>query len=268
MKQLRSLFLAVCAIAFSIPVYGQKDTLTKDGLYLKYNSPYYHDKTGDILDLLLAQRKDKSIVVPKPTDADIVRGTFATSTKAIGLQYKHLPQYIISEAFGLNDSNNPKELLWTTNNSITSQWIHEDGECILFMQCSGDKPSVNGKVPEADRTKYKLPEEYLYGWIKPSVNVEPMSLKKVTEEEKEEIKKKITFWTPEKAKEVFNAQYVITYPIKSEKSVYMGKYTHKMDLMMIKWEEHLTVSFLLTKKGYKQIDKYLKEVEEAFRFED
>ena len=41
-----------------------------------------------------------------------------------------------------------------------------------------------------------------------------------------------------------------------------------MDLMMIKWEEHLTVSFLLTKKGYKQIDKYLKEVKEAFRFED
>ena len=264
MKQLRSLFLAVCAIAFSIPVYGQKDTLTKDGLYLEYNLPFYR---SDPLKLMEAMNQNKEL--DSPADEDMIRGILDRATKAIGLKYKALPQYIISEQFGLcYPPANPKELLWTTGNSIDSQWIHEDGECILFLKCSGDKPSINGKVPEADRTKYKLPEEYLYGWIKPSVNVEPMSLKKVTEEEKEEIKKKITFWTPEKAKEVFNAQYVITYPIKSKKSVYMGKYTHKMDLMMIKWEEHLTVSFLLTKKGYKQIDKYLKEVEEAFRFED
>ena len=82
------------------------------------------------------------------------------------------------------------------------------------------------------------------------------------------IKKKITIWSPEKAKETVNAQYVITYPIKSKKSVYMGKYIHKLDLMMIKWGERLTVSFLVTKKGNKNIEKYIKDVEEAFWFED
>ena len=41
-----------------------------------------------------------------------------------------------------------------------------------------------------------------------------------------------------------------------------------MDLMMIKWGEHLTVSFLVTKKGNKNIEKYIKDVEEAFWFED
>ena len=43
-----------------------------------------------------------------------------------------------------------------------------------------------------------------------------------TEEEMERIKKKITMWPPEKAKETFNAQYVITYPIKKQESGIYG----------------------------------------------
>ena len=38
--------------------------------------------------------------------------------------------------------------------------------------------------------------------------------------------------------------------------------------MMIKWGERLTVSFLVTKKGNKNIEKYIKDVEDAFWFED
>ena len=56
--------------------------------------------------------------------------------------------------------------------------------------------------------------------------------------------------------------------IKNEKSIYMDLYMHKMDLTMIKWGERLTVSFLVTKKGNKNIKKYIKDVEDAFWFED
>ena len=94
------------------------------------------------------------------------------------------------------------------------------------------------------------------------------SFNKTTEEEMQEIKKKINIWSPQKAKKTFNAQYVITYPIENENSVYMGKYTHKLELKMIKWGQNLTVSFLVTKKGNKNINKYIKDVEEAFWFED
>jgi hypothetical protein len=61
---------------------------------------------------------------------------------------------------------------------------------------------------------------------------------------------------------------VITYPIKNPKAVYMGKYTHEMDLFMVKWGGILSVSFLVTEKGNKNIQKYIKDVENAFWFED
>lgn len=260
----RKLFLTICVITYLIPAFGQKDTLTTDGLYLNYNSPYYRDREGTRLELALEKLKNENIILPIPKDADMVRGELARQTKCIGLTYKALQQYIISEAFGLNfPEDNPIELLWTTGSVITSQWIHEDGECILFIKCSGGKPLM--KNP--NKSINKLPEN-VFGWIKDKVNVEPITLRKITEEEIEKTKKKITFWTPEKAKETFNAQYVITYPIKSRKSVYMGKFKHKQDLMMIKWGEHLTVSFLVTRKGKRNIDKYIKDVEEAFWFED
>lgn len=117
-----------------------------------------------------------------------------------------------------------------------------------------------------DKSITKLPKER-FCWIKQALGMGSF-LAKPTEEEMEKINKEINIWSPRKAKKVFNAQHVISYPIKNEKSVYMGRYTHKMDLTMIKWGEHLTVSFLVTKKGNKNIDKYIKDVEEAFWFED
>ena len=261
MNNIKRLLSIICVIVYLIPVYGQKDTITAEGLYLKYNIPSYHKSnltTRDTVKIL-----DGEMDSPAPKDSDMERGELARQTKFIGLTYKALPQYIISETFHLLPPENPKELIWTADGIITSQWIHEDGECILFIKCSGDRPIEMKTNKSIDR----LPRS-MFEWIRERLNVTPMSFKKITEKEIQEIKKKITMWPPEKAKETFNAQYVITYPIKSKKSVYMGKYTHKMDLMMTKWGEHLTVSFLVTKKGNKNIEKYIKDVEEAFWFED
>ena len=266
MDNIRKLFLMICTIAYLIPVYGQKDTITADGLYLKYNIPSYHRSNLTMQDI--KKILDGEMDSPAPKDSDMERGELARQTKFIGLTYKVLPQYIISETFHLLPPENPKELIWTADGIITSQWIHEDGECILFIKCSGmDKRIIKGEELKPNKTIDKLPRN-VFGWIKDKLNVTPMSLTEITEEEIQEIKKKITMWSPEKAKETFNAQYVITYPIKSKKSVYMGKYTHKMDLMMTKWGEHLTVSFLVTKKGNRNIEKYIKDVEDAFWFED
>ena len=256
----------ICIIVYLIPVYGQKDTITADGLYLKYNTPSYHRSNLTMQDI--KKILDDEMDSPAPKDSDMERGELARQTKCIGLTYKVLPQYIISETFYLSTHTSPKELLWTACSIITSQWIHEDGECILFIKCSGiNKQIIKGKEIKPNKSIDRLPIN-VFGRLREKLNVTPMSFKEITEEEIQEIKKKINMWPPEKAKETFNAQYVITYPIKSKKSVYMGKYTHKMDLMMTKWGEHLTVSFLVTKKGNKNIEKYIKDVEEAFWFED
>lgn len=258
MNNLKKLFLIVCIIMYLIPVYGQKDTITADGLYLKYNTPV-HQGSG-LTALTMERIKNKDLYVGPSNDSDIIRGELDRATKHIGLTYKILSQYIISETFSLKDPPaNPIELHITTNNVITSQWIHEDGECILFFKCPGMKTKI-------DRSITELPKEPFY-WIKQALGMGSF-LKYPTEEEMEKIKKKITIWTPRKAKKIFNAQYVITYPIENEKSVYMNRYTHKMDLTMIKWGEKLTVSFLVTKNGEMNINKYIKDVEKAFRFKN
>ena len=236
MNAIKKLFSITCIIAYLIPVYGQEDTLTANGLYLKYNNSFADSISTQAMEL-------------------------NRTTKRIGLTYKAPPQYVISDLICLigTQISNPAELLRTTNNGITSQWTHKDGECILFIKCFGLKSWIDksiDQIPQSD-----------FDWIKQTLGI-GFSLNKTTEQEMREIKKKINIWSPEKAKKTFNAQYVITYPIKNKKAVYMGKYVHKLELKMIKWGEDLTVSFLVTKKGNKNIEKYIKDVEEAFWFED
>ena len=100
------------------------------------------------------------------------------------------------------------------------------------------------------------------------MNVTRIDLREITDEEIDKIKKRITVWSRSEAEEVFNARYVITYPIRSRKSVYMGKYSHKFDMIILKWTSSLTVSFLVTKKGQRHLDQYIEDVKSAFRFED
>ena len=247
----------ICFIAYLIPVCGQNDAITKDGLYLKYNTPYYGGSSS--IKLTVEFLRDPNFRADPPNDSDMVRGELDRATKCTGLTYNPLPQYIISETFGLSSSPaNPIELRITANNVITSQWIHEDGECILFIKCTGMKSRINKSIDEIPKSTFD--------WIKYTLGMGSF-LTRITEEQMREVQKQISIWTPEKARETFNAQYVITYPIKNEKAVYMDRYMHKLELIMIKWGENLTVSFLVTEKGNENIDKYIKDVEGAFRFE-
>ena len=284
MKTLSQLLFALCAVLFPLFVYAQEDTLNADGLFPKYNLPSY--KENGLTNLTMEQIRNGDISSEKPDDSDIIRGELLRSTQSIGLIYEIPSYYVASEMFYLQfPPVNPNELLLTTDSEITSQWIHEDGECILFIKCSG-----SAKVPKTQKVlgtdgRYTVkfqwvnkdsvidklvdlfPDE-LYLGLKRRLTVSPTSLKEITPEEKESLKQQVTFWSRSEAEDVFNAQYVITYPIKSKHSVYMGKYTHVYDLIMLKWGEHLTVSFLVTKKGKRHLDQYIEDVKGAFRFED
>ena len=48
----------------------------------------------------------------------------------------------------------------------------------------------------------------------------------------------------------------------------MDKYSHKLQLKMIKWGQDFSISFLVTKNREKNINKYISDVEKAFWFED
>ena len=258
MIHILKLFFALCAVLFPLFVYAQEDMLNADGLFPKYNKrdyqmpmfirehPELKEKWFGKLNILKLKESDKII-------------SLDTVVARIGLTYKRFPQYIISESFGLKSPPvNSDELRCTVGQFISSQWIHEDGECILFIKCGGPVPDKS-----VDRIF-----ENVYNWIRSKMNVTRIDLREITDEEIDKIKKRITVWPRSKAEEVFNARYVITYPIRSRKSVYMGKYSHKFDMIILKWTSSLTVSFLVTKKGQRHLDQYIEDVKSAFRFED
>ena len=257
MKTLSQPLFALCAVLFPLFVYAQEDTLNADGLFPKYNLPSY--RGNGLFRLTMEQIRNGDTFVETPKDSDRERGVLDTISNKIGLTYKKLPQYIISENFHLKSfPDNPDELCCTAGEVITSQWIHEDGECILFMKCE-DSPGedVNGRIPKN-----------VYNWIRSKMNVTRIDLREITDEEIDKIKKRITVWSRSEAEEVFNARYVITYPIRSRKSVYMGKYRHRLDWILLKESGSLTVSFLVTRKGQRHLDQYIEDVKGAFRFED
>ena len=250
-------FLALCAVLFPLFVYGQEDTLNADGLFPKYNKrdyqmpmfirehPELKEKWFGKLNILKLKESDKII-------------SLDTVVARIGLTYKRFPQYIISESFGLKSPPvNSDELRCTVGQFISSQWIHEDGECILFI--TGNQIS--------DDATHRIPKN-VYNWIRSKMNVTRIDLREITDEEIDKIKKRITVWSRSEAEEVFNARYVITYPIRSRKSVYMGKYRHRLDWILLKGSGSLTVSFLVTRKGQRHLDRYIEDVKSAFRFED
>ena len=195
------------------------------------------------------------------TDEPVFRdGEMDRATKAIGLNYKLPKGYTMTGAFDLQyPPANPIELKRTTVGAKAAKWRHEDKECILFIECAGAKTIIDKSIDEVP--------EYVFFWIRRTLNMDYSDIK-TTDEQMEKLKKYIRIWPPLKSQKVFNAQYVITYPIKDKKAVYQGKYRHRLDYIIVKWGESLTVSFLLTRKGYRNIDKYIKDVEGAFWFDD
>ena len=265
MKTLSQLLFALCAVLFPLFVYAQEDTLNADGLFPKYNRPTYRmsEYEWQNIDKILSGELQPST----PVDSDMIRGAFQRAARIMELDYKVPPQYIISERFGLREPPiNPLELHRSVNNLITTQWIHEDGECILFIKCNGDRPQIGLKEPRPDKSLHEIPKP-VYTWAR-QVFGEGLFLDKMSDRDIEELKKRIDIWPEEEAEEVFNAHYVLTYPVKNKKAVYMGKYTHKMNMVIIKWGDRMTVSFLVTKKGKRHLDRYIEDVKGAFRFKD
>ena len=235
----RALLLIVCTIAYLLPAYGQSDTAIPEGI----NPKYEH--------------------------VSILPENFYRGTRNLLLTFKVPNHYLATEGFVLEDPPaDPKEVLKIIGRTFVSKWIHKDGECILFIECSGLNLIECGRIhAPINKSIDELPQ-FRLNCINYRTGVGKYNLVDPTEKEMKKLKKIINIWSRKKAKKTFNAHYVITYPIKDKKAVYMEKYTLKLGLTMIKWGQFITISFFVTEKGNKNIKKYIKDVEEAFWFTD
>ena len=87
MNNIRILFLAICAIACLLPTYGQKDTITAEGIFPKYNHLVYRPKdlSKHTIEIVEDGEIKESSTDP---NMELIRGELDRATKAIGLIYK------------------------------------------------------------------------------------------------------------------------------------------------------------------------------------
>jgi hypothetical protein len=273
------LFLLTVLFSTAFPFYSCKSIFLPDISYGRFDTdsdlikriPFDLELLNRPLPLAADSDLLKQLV---PLDSDMINRMFPgrdrvpptldENAKAIGLNYKLPGKYTQSykEVSFIKTSieDTPEELLIGVGNLIVSQWIHEDGECILFINSSRGYDRLLGHrdadIPGStfNRIRWRIKMG------NPFINT--------TDEQMEELKKIITFWPQKEAEKIFNAQHVITYPIEDPKAIYKGKYVLRENLCMLKWGEYLTISFLLTDKGYKNRNQYMKDVKKAFRFND
>ncbi|MGX5689144.1 hypothetical protein [Arcticibacter tournemirensis] len=184
------------------------------------------------------------------------------ATRTIELTYKVPKNYTRSpDRIILKHPEDPLELIRGVGNLLTSVWTHKDGECILFIECPAVLPrsginKLEEEIPSSTFNRLRL-----------SLRI-GNPFKNTTPEQMEELDKIIKYWPQEKAKKVFNAQHVIIYPSNDPKAIYKEKYILRQSFCIIKWANHINVSFLLTNKGYKHMNKYVKDVQRSFWFND
>lgn len=184
---------------------------------------------------------------------------FDSTAKHMELNYKIPKGYQAYDRLYLASVGAPEELMQCVSNSAEFIWEHEDKECILFIKASGGPMQLIKTRTDIPLTTYNRIRAYLKignPWID------------TTDEQIVELNKILTYWSAKKAKKVFNAQHVICYPYNEEKAIYQDRYLLRQSLCIVKWETSVTVAFLLTDKGYKNINKYMKDIEKAFWFND
>ncbi len=149
-----------------------------------------------------------------------------------------------------------------------AKWTSKDDECIVFLDDGGASKSIaDGFLNKIDKSKTEI-HDATYNRISNYMKISKFG-STITSSQFEEMKKRTTLWTEKKAKAWFNAHHVIEFPgPEQDDTIYEEKYYFRRCLCIIKWEKYIEINFLVTEKGYKNIDKYINGVKKAFWFDD
>lgn len=180
------------------------------------------------------------------------------------LEFKYTPPKGYTQTFG--------ELIFKTpdypkvERNHNAQWIYKDNECIVFLEDGGVAHSIATGFLTLDKSKTEI-HDGTYNVIALYLRITKFG-EGLPYYKKGRLEEFIKRWPEKKAKEWFNAQHVIEYPDAEKEAIYEGKYRIRRSLCIIKWERDITINFLVTEKGYKNIDKYMKGFKKAFWFND
>lgn len=244
MKQLLLLFcffVAFTATGFSqtaLQQYLQEANIS-------FNPPQY----------LVFSQNEKS-VYPNPIDTSKPASKdnpFPTMAQSYGMELASGDTYL-------------NALLWMVTSIVESK---KDDYCVLVQT-----PAINiKKIP-----RYSLPginncsEEEKY--ILNNMSFDGVKFKfrygkpfeKATLAESLELMEMVHFYPKEKAKELFNANVLATFPINMRGTAYKGKYNRVKCVTINKEQSFVDLYFMMTDENYRKFDTFLEDFKKVFWF--
>jgi hypothetical protein len=145
---------------------------------------------------------------------------------------------------------------------------HENEEYVIFVYTlpgRGDSP--HGNIKTGDTKIYTLNEVLPFSKIKFDFNY-GTKMRSVSEQEVYDLDLMLTHYPRERARELFNADAMVMYPVNLQGNVYEDKYTVCRAVVAEKDGLSFFLYFMLTKDSYKNFDSCLKDIAKVFWFDD
>ncbi|MDR1097570.1 MAG: hypothetical protein LBL57_05510 [Tannerella sp.] len=147
--------------------------------------------------------------------------------------------------------------------------IRHENEAYVIFVCAlpgrGDDP--HGDIKTDDTKIYTLNEALPFGRIKFDFNY-GAKMRSVSEQEVYDLDLMLTHYPRERARELFNADAMVMYPVNLQGNVYEDKYTVCRAVVAEKSGLSFFLYFMLTKDSYKNFDSCLKDIAKVFWFDD
>jgi len=242
MKQL-FLFFTVCFSFIGFSQTALQEYLQEANI--SFNPPQY-----------LVFSQNEKVVYPNPIDTSKPASKdnpFPTMAQSYGMELAWGDTYL-------------NALLWMVTSIVESK---KDDYCVLVQT-----PDIDiRKIPRCslpDINNCSEEEKYIlnnmsFDGVKSNFRY-GIPFEKATLAESLELMEMVHFYPKEKAKELFNANVLATFPINMRGTAYKGKYKRVKCVTINKEQSFVDLYFMMTDENYRKFDTFLEDFKKVFWF--
>ena len=192
---------------------------------------------------------------------------FEEELKLIGMTYTPNSHYIFIDRGewpqnACNDEDCPIRRL----ELVHAKLVHEDGQCEAYIFLSGVFQVRYGAVIKANSELFGNSTSSSFNRIKHDFRYGNYG--SASPEEIEVLKTMVQDYSKDVVKEVFNADYALSYPFEMDGKVHQDNFTSARAVVAIKNGLEVFIYFVLTDNGIKDFDKYLSDFKGVLLYKD
>ena len=150
---------------------------------------------------------------------------------------------------------------------MDAKWEHLNGKCIILVYLSGVSTVRYGRMIKGRKDLFGDIASMSYNRIKSNFKYGKRGVS-ASEQEIEDLKMMVTHYPQDTAKVLFNADYMLVYPLDFEGQMCENNYTCGRCVVFSRNGLDVFLYFMMTDESIKEFDDYLSEIRHVFWFDD